>query len=572
MKIANKNNLALLMVGAWLSGIGMVRADALSWANPVDGTWDATTISNWYNDTTGAAATAVPGTNDDVTITTGVTVTLPAVNPPPQVNSLTVTSGATFFINGGNRVAVANGIFNTGLMLFSGGWRPFAQFANGTGTLSVTNTGTIAAENSGSLSFSGSVNNTNGLIDLRQGGAFDARGFVGISGGSLNIAATASFNHTDVQSIGSGLNLTDVTINNAGMFDWASNTTGGSRTKNMIITDGSFANTGTVNLLQQGDVDSTGNNYIRNLNLQISGGNVFTNGGRILVQNITPDSESNNEYAQLTVSHGADGSFTNESDGLIVIRNAATGDTINNGAQYARLTVNSPDSFTNSGTIAINLDSAVTDDAGHYATLLINGDWSNTGVITVDGANKTLATASLDLSGKAYTQSAAAAVTRLANGGQLRAATVNITSGTLAGSGNVLAATIIGGGATLDPDGVLTLSNLTLSTGSLLEFTLGTDSDLLQINGALTLDGLLNITAGTGFGAGQYLLANYTGSLTDNGLGVNNTPGGYSYELDYSANGEVYLNVIAIPEPSAATLLAVGALLVGLLRARRHLF
>jgi fibronectin-binding autotransporter adhesin len=78
--------------------------------------------------------------------------------------------------------------------------------------------------------------------------------------------------------------------------------------------------------------------------------------------------------------------------------------------------------------------------------------------------------------------------------------------------------------------GVLTLGNLALSGGSLLDFQLGAANtlggplnDQIVVTGNLTLDGLLNVTqsAGGNFTVGIYNLFTYGGALTDNGLQIN---------------------------------------------------
>jgi hypothetical protein len=60
---------------------------------------------------------------------------------------------------------------------------------------------------------------------------------------------------------------------------------------------------------------------------------------------------------------------------------------------------------------------------------------------------------------------------------------------------------------------VLTLAGLSLSPTSNLNVALGVPSTatLVQVNGPLTLDGVLNVTNAGGFGAGVYRLLNYTG-------------------------------------------------------------
>lgn len=131
------------------------------------------------------------------------------------------------------------------------------------------------------------------------------------------------------------------------------------------------------------------------------------------------------------------------------------------------------------------------------------------------------------------------------NGGTLR---VNNTSGSATGSGNVQVgsgATLAGGGTvsgavnvasggSLAPGnslGTLTTGDLSMDKGSFLNYQLGAVgedplNDLIQVNGNLVLGGTLNVTetAGGSFGPGLYRLVKYTGSLTDNGLNIGNTP------------------------------------------------
>ena len=69
-----------------------------------------------------------------------------------------------------------------------------------------------------------------------------------------------------------------------------------------------------------------------------------------------------------------------------------------------------------------------------------------------------------------------------------------------------------------------------LNPGALLDYELntpgvvgGATNDLTVVNGALTLDGVLNITGA--FAPGTYRLMNYTGALTDNTLDVRDGAG-----------------------------------------------
>ena len=110
--------------------------------------------------------------------------------------------------------------------------------------------------------------------------------------------------------------------------------------------------------------------------------------------------------------------------------------------------------------------------------------------------------------------------------------------------------------------GTLTFAReLQLQSSSSLSFDLGTASDRVNVtNGPFTLDGTLNVTAGPGFGAGTYILIDYNGALTDNGLILPTPPEGFAYDLVIdTTNTQVLLVVTSVPEPAGALLFAAGA-------------
>jgi len=114
---------------------------------------------------------------------------------------------------------------------------------------------------------------------------------------------------------------------------------------------------------------------------------------------------------------------------------------------------------------------------------------------------------------------------------------VTMTGGVLGGSGTINGDVTVTSG-TVGPGnspGTLTINgDFNLTSDSILDFELGdpdgvagTDSDLIDVNGDLTLDGTLNVTALTDFGMGTYRLIDYSGALTDNGLDIGTTPDGF---------------------------------------------
>ncbi|MCX6928978.1 MAG: chitobiase/beta-hexosaminidase C-terminal domain-containing protein, partial [Verrucomicrobia bacterium] len=131
-----------------------------------------------------------------------------------------------------------------------------------------------------------------------------------------------------------------------------------------------------------------------------------------------------------------------------------------------------------------------------------------------------------------------------------------ITSGTLGGNGTINGGVTVNSGGTLAPGtngfGTLTVNaNVTLNAGAIAQFTVGPSSSLLAVTGNLALNGTLNISAGTGFGAGTYSLATYTGSLSGGGLTVGTAPAGYSCTVDTATTGQVKLVVARLPSFSS---------------------
>jgi hypothetical protein len=154
---------------------------------------------------------------------------------------------------------------------------------------------------------------------------------------------------------------------------------------------------------------------------------------------------------------------------------------------------------------------------------------------------------------------------------------MTVNNAALGGIGSVGAVTTLGG--IIAPGmsvGTLTVSSLQMDSASVWRFELGTreiagESDLLQISGELTLDGILQVLPQPGFGGGTYHLANYAGAFTDNGMLLDPAflqlyPGS---SIDTTAAGEV--NLIVVPEPGSAIILLGGlCALAGFRRTRTH--
>ncbi len=151
---------------------------------------------------------------------------------------------------------------------------------------------------------------------------------------------------------------------------------------------------------------------------------------------------------------------------------------------------------------------------------------------------------------------------------------VDNTAGSGTGSGvvTVLGAATLGGNGviggpltvngTLAPGnspGTLTVNNdLVINNGAVLQYQLGTSSDLTVVHGNLTLGGTLNIANSGGLGMANYPLFTYTGSLSGNAT-LGTTPPGYSYYINTNTAGQVVL-IAYSPAPTLPGFAAISSL------------
>jgi autotransporter-associated beta strand protein len=193
---------------------------------------------------------------------------------------------------------------------------------------------------------------------------------------------------------------------------------------------------------------------------------------------------------------------------------------------------------------------------------------SNTGVLTLTGNSAATYTGPTTVNGG----------TLLVNGNLAGSAIAVNAGGTLGGIGTTGPVNILGGSlAPGQSAGTLTTGTLLLDSAATVQMELalagvvGGVNDLISVNGALTLDGTLQVTPLAGFGFGTYRLMNYTGALTNNGLDLESAflalfPGS---TISTAIPGQV--NLIVIPEPGALVGLLGGyGMLIGLQRFRRR--
>ncbi|HSI08339.1 MAG TPA: autotransporter-associated beta strand repeat-containing protein [Rariglobus sp.] len=156
------------------------------------------------------------------------------------------------------------------------------------------------------------------------------------------------------------------------------------------------------------------------------------------------------------------------------------------------------------------------------------------------------------------------------------------SAATLGGSGRIGGLTTLASGAHLAPGnspGTITFTGgLTLNTGSILDFELGTASDLIRVSGG-TLTGpgsgklTVNLFNSGGFTAGTYTLIDATGAtLTSIGatsFELGTVIAGYDFSFTQTGN-LLQITATAVPEPATfSTLAGVLTLSFAVLRRRR---
>ncbi len=200
----------------------------------------------------------------------------------------------------------------------------------------------------------------------------------------------------------------------------------------------------------------------------------------------------------------------------------------------------------NGGIFDLNGYSQTVGDLSGYGRLVIGtggltaggaADTSFNGVITGSGTLTKAGNGTLTLALSAFFPTTFTGTTH-ANAGTLKVDGAMASSnfqvnagGTLTGGGSVGSTTVANGGTLAGRAGQsLTLAALTLNDGANINAALGAANTmpLFDVTGNLTLDGRLTVSDAGGFGNGTYRLANYGGTLTNNGLVIGSVPAGFN--------------------------------------------
>jgi fibronectin-binding autotransporter adhesin len=582
-----------------------------TWTATTSGTWGTT--SNWSGGIIGTGlantATFAPDITSDVTVTNNQQRLIGSMvfgtASAPTGTGTWIVSGSLFTVNnsGSNATITVNSLrtANIASVLQVGTPNNAMLVKNGAGTLILSASNAISI-NVGITSGTLQISNDNQLGGAP--GSFVANRLQISNGATLRTSAAVTLAQNRGITIGSGGGTLSI---NGGGLTYGGRLTG---TGNTATVTGSNALTLTnvSGVATNVNWDFASNSGVRTFfqgsNALGTGSVTVRNGVRLTSQSTAPTSgqvtnavavESGGGLTNRSTT-GTAVTYTNvtlPSSGSILLNNddqSTTGLTISSGGLLAG------DLIIDTSQVGSNVVGDVTlSGVFSGAGGLVKAGTGTSGIVILGAANTytgntTISTGTLKLgaagsianSGTISVASGAWFDTSLVPGGFSL-----VSAQWLQGSGTVLGSVAAQG--TLSPGlsgsvGTLSFANaLALDSGSILSYGLsgtnttagGSVNDLSAVTGNLTLDGTLNVSE---IGVGSFLSATtgdtwrlftYAGTLTNNGLSLGSTPtlsSGLTLAVDTSTPNEV--NLIVVPEPTAAVSAMAGVGLIALLRAR----
>ncbi len=236
---------------------------------------------------------------------------------------------------------------------------------------------------------------------------------------------------------------------------------------------------------------------------------------------------------------------------------AMTGDINSNNNASANTVLNLNGGTLDMGTHSIGSSNSITVTLTQGTLKNLGGSGINNAGLTMNGAGTVTLDGTNSYTGNTTISSGTLSVIGSITGG----GTLNANAGTLAGKGDGTTTGLLGSlsvaGGTVHPGtaaldvATLTMSTLVFHTGTLaIDLGPSFTSDLLNNTGALTLgdtsSSALSLTVAGAPVVGNYDIINYAaGSLTRNADFAISGPVGFTYALDYSHDGQVFLNVSA---------------------------
>jgi fibronectin-binding autotransporter adhesin len=567
-----------------LLGLALVHVLGLCPAAPAQ-----TTVTYTNGETGSTARTTTFADPLTLTITSGSATESGAISGD---GSLTKTGAGTLIYSGtpsylGATSVDAGTLAFTGLHSFFQGTRPVfvaagATLDTGDGGINlsvVSGTGTVTGSSNGGIFYSSAAQNLTvsltgamGLVTQSSTGTFSVQsdntytGNTDINSGNLVLLAGSSIVGT-AQTYIAADGTASLTVSDGALY---------SSTGTFSVADNAGSH-GTINLGAASTAAATGTGILDVAT--VAGGA----GTATLQFNTTATSAA---PAYFTRDGTASGTGVATSGALQLVQTAGYTVITGNLAHTGGTTLNSGTLQIGNGGTTGSLAGSVANDS---ALVFKRSDaFGFAGVISGTGSLAQTGTGTLALSG-ANTYAGGTTIsagTLLANntaGSALGSGPVTVGSGaTLGGSGFIAGLTTLGSGAILDPGsspGTLTFTGgLTLDTGSILNFQLGTVSDLIRVSGG-TLTGpigtggvTLNFSDSGGFTAGTYTLINYTsatlGNFESGDFIIGSSISGYTYDLAL-AGDTLQLTASAIPEPGTYAAI-FGALALGFAAYRRR--
>ena len=585
----------------------------------VDGTWTATTSGSWQITSnwsggivgTGSAgiATFAPDITSDVTVTNNQSRAIGSMvfgtASAPTGTGTWIVSGSLFtFTNGGNNGTITVNSLRTAniaSVLQVGTPNNAMLVKNGAGTL------ILSASNAISIN----VGITNGTLQISNDnqlggvpGSFVANRLQISNGATLRTSAAVTLTQNRGITIGSGggtLSINGGGLTYGGRLTGTGNTTTVTGSNALTLTNVSgvatnvnwdFAsNSGVRTFFQGSNALGTGSVTVRN-GVRLTSQSTAPTSGQV-TNAVTVDSGgglTNRSTSGTAVTYT---NVTLPSSGSILLNNddqSTTGLTISSGGLLAGDLIIDTSQVGSNAVGDVTLSGVFSGAGG-----LVKAGTGTSGIVILGAANTytgntTISTGTLKLG----------AAGSIANSGTISVANGAWFDGSLVPGGFSLEATqsLMGSGTvlgsvsslgTISPGlsgsvGTLSFANdLALDSGSILSYGLnganttvgGGINDLSAVAGNLTLDGTLNVSE---IGVGSFLsatvgniwrLLTYAGTLTNNGLSLGTVPtlsSGLTLAFDTSTPNEV--NLIVVPEPTAAVSAMAGVGLIALLRAR----
>ena len=404
-----------------------------------------------------------------------------------------------------NRLGYGSGATSITIGVANGSGTFAGTIANGFGQLNLVKQGTGTEVLTGSNTFAGSTTITGsagqGTLRITNNSGLGFGGLTFVSNGGQHTASVTGGGTLDIAN--------GITVNHA-----------------ITLNGGSLINSGTgTSVLDSGIAGitfATDPNLAAAVTVSITGGNnsATASGSYITPASLVgvyntgqPGGASGvaNDYVYMT---NAGSGYTPGAAPTVSVLVNGTANTGADAAVVSQLILTGNNNFIGSG---LTINAQIT-GAGGFTT-------AGSGTLTISGSNT--------YSGSTIISQGVVNVTNSNNGSATGSGTVDVTgAATLSGNGTIAGAVITGSqvGAHLAPGAAHTSGNfggpsatlamnggLTLGDGTILDYDLGSSSDLIAVTGQLTLGNgiVLNIGQLPGFSAGStYNLITYSGALT----------------------------------------------------------